>query len=319
MNPLPVPEPLLDAEGLQPFATAAADGPTHLPAIALCLLDTSVAAAIRGTPCEETVVAYRERLENGDSLPPIIVVTDGQHFWVPDGLHRIEACRRAGKTDFSAWLHQGTLRDAKSMALSANCDHGLPRSNESKRRAIGICLLDPLWSRLSSKQIAEKCRLSEHTVRKVRQEQGDESEQPSPPQVIGRDGRMYATRQTSGRSKKAPVKPSKQTPEPDAPPTRVLWSHDRHAEVFEDLRRLQMQRGELGDCLMSLEYRALRVAMQQVATEFERMCAIYPRRADRPRVASAARVTQQEAQAAAPGGHLPVEATTTREVLLETT
>jgi uncharacterized ParB-like nuclease family protein len=61
---------------------------------------------------DATVVEYTEALGNGNEFPPVVVFYDGETYWLADGFHRVESHRRAGHTDITASIRQGTQRDA---------------------------------------------------------------------------------------------------------------------------------------------------------------------------------------------------------------
>ena len=58
---------------------------------------------------EDTVQQYLERLRRGEKLQPIRVRFDGEHYWVEDGFHRVEAARRHGLKKIEAGVLPGTL------------------------------------------------------------------------------------------------------------------------------------------------------------------------------------------------------------------
>lgn len=131
---------------------------------------------IRAEYCETTIKRYKEIWESRSELPPVIVFYDGTEYWLADGFHRIE----------SKWISElpiptiskkincevkpGTQKDAIAYALSANSEHGLPRSGGDIRRAIDRCLDDAEWGELSNVAIAKMCAVSEGMVRKRKSE-----------------------------------------------------------------------------------------------------------------------------------------------------
>jgi hypothetical protein len=60
---------------------------------------------------EETVLEYVQRLQGGESLPPIYVRFDGSNYFCQDGFHRIEAMKRAGLMHIVAVVRPGSLAD----------------------------------------------------------------------------------------------------------------------------------------------------------------------------------------------------------------
>ncbi|HQU46134.1 MAG TPA: ParB/RepB/Spo0J family partition protein [Pirellulales bacterium] len=142
---------------------------------------------------------YAERMAARDVFPPIVVVYDGRDYWLADGFHRLHAALAREQTTIECRVFEGTLRDARLVALRANCEHGLRRTNADKRRAVAIALADEEWSKKSNRWIAQVCGVSHHLVESIRRGVGAV---PTHPQVataggpvrIGRDGRPYAVR-----------------------------------------------------------------------------------------------------------------------------
>ena len=87
----------------------------------------------------------QQRSEGGLRFPAVVLFTDGQHYWLGDGFHRILAARAAGLTDFPADVRPGTQRDALLYSISSNAAHGLPWTNADKRKAVRLLLADAEW------------------------------------------------------------------------------------------------------------------------------------------------------------------------------
>jgi hypothetical protein len=62
----------------------------------------------------------------------------------------------------------GDHDDALLFACGANASHGLPRSNEDKRKAVLLLLKSEKWSRWSDREIARRCKVSPPLVAKLR-------------------------------------------------------------------------------------------------------------------------------------------------------
>jgi hypothetical protein len=119
---------------------------------------------IRGDVVRHYAVAMAEQQAEGDvRFPPVVLFTDGQEYWLADGWHRVLAARRAGLSEIAADVRPGTLRDALLYSISANSDHGLPRANADKRKAVALLLADSEWSQWSDREIARHCQV-DHTV-----------------------------------------------------------------------------------------------------------------------------------------------------------
>lgn len=117
---------------------------------------------------EPTVSDYAEHYMAGDDLPPIVVFNDGASNWLGDGWHRYHAQRRAGRLEADCEVRPGTQRDAILFSVGANAQHGLRRTREDKRRAVEIMLRDAEWCRLSDREIARRCSVSQPFVGSVR-------------------------------------------------------------------------------------------------------------------------------------------------------
>ena len=104
-------------------------------------------------------------LEVIDRLPPIIV--DERTMKVLDGMHRLEASRRAARTELPAVFFSGSETEALVVAIQANIKHGKPLSR-GERQAAAAALLRRCPER-SDRWGGEICGLSHSTVARVRQ------------------------------------------------------------------------------------------------------------------------------------------------------
>lgn len=117
---------------------------------------------------ESVVAEYREVLDSGGNLPPVVIFFDGSDRWLGDGFHRVHAYRAANLSSIPAEVRSGTRRDALLFSCGANASHGLRRSVEDKRRAVMTLLEDDEWSRMSDRQIASACQVSHPFVASLR-------------------------------------------------------------------------------------------------------------------------------------------------------
>ncbi|MBX0310833.1 MAG: ParB N-terminal domain-containing protein [Sulfurihydrogenibium sp.] len=82
---------------------------------------------------EEKVEEYKEAMEMGSEFPPISVWKKGNEYWLIDGMHRLMASKRIGKTTIKAEIVElENMIEAKIMAITKN-RHGLPLTKEEKR------------------------------------------------------------------------------------------------------------------------------------------------------------------------------------------
>jgi len=61
-------------------------------------------------------------------------------------------------------IRAGTLRDAVLYSVGANGKHGMPPSNDDKRKAVLVLLNDAEWSAWSDREIAKQCHVSHQMV-----------------------------------------------------------------------------------------------------------------------------------------------------------
>jgi hypothetical protein len=120
---------------------------------------------------EETVDKYAEAMaEGGATFPPVVAFYDGESYWLAGGYHRKAAARRIGMSVLRTEVKQGTRRDALRYSLGTNAEHGLPRSNADKLRAVRTALDDEEWSKLGNHDIARLCAVTAQYVGIIRQQ-----------------------------------------------------------------------------------------------------------------------------------------------------
>lgn len=117
---------------------------------------------------QSVVTEYSEHLKDGVVFPPIIVFHDGADYWLADGFHRYFAHKQNGLVSIEAEVKEGTVRDAKLYAFSANGRRGLSMTWEDNRKIITAMLLDEEWGKWSDVQIAKHIGVSRMTVNRVR-------------------------------------------------------------------------------------------------------------------------------------------------------
>jgi len=84
-------------------------------------------------------------------------------------------------TVIEAETRDGGAREALGHSILSNARHELRFSNRDKRRVVGIMLDDLEWSKLSDREIARRCGVSQPFVGKLRPDRGDNGYQPSGP------------------------------------------------------------------------------------------------------------------------------------------
>jgi hypothetical protein len=117
---------------------------------------------------EEKVYEYAEAMTEGDAFPPAVAFFDGREYWLADGFHRYHATLKNKKQSFVCRIINGTVRDAILYSFKANGMHGMPMSNEDKRRIVLEMLNDFEWMSWSDREIARQCCVSHVFVSKLR-------------------------------------------------------------------------------------------------------------------------------------------------------
>jgi ParB-like chromosome segregation protein Spo0J len=123
-------------------------------------------------------------LEVIDQLPPIVV--DEKTMVVIDGIHRLEAYRRAKRTMVPAILFSGDETEAVACAIRANVGHGKPLTLSEKETAASTLLTR--CPERSDRWIAQVCALSHSTVGGLRKAVAADAAEVR----IGQDGRRRA-------------------------------------------------------------------------------------------------------------------------------
>jgi hypothetical protein len=114
------------------------------------------------------VLQYSELMRAGVTFPPIRVWWDGDEFWLSDGFHRVAAAEKAGFSEISTEVHQGTVYDAQWDSYNANSLHGIRPTAGDTRLVIGRALLHPNAAGVSNVELARHLHIPEATVRRWR-------------------------------------------------------------------------------------------------------------------------------------------------------
>lgn len=179
--------------------------------VAISLIRTDGETQMRAKLNQETIDTYAEKMREGVSFPPVELYYDGDQYWIGDGFHRIAAHRLAhgDSRPVNANVRAGGRRKAILHAVGANDDHGLPRTNADKRRAVLNLLTDDEWAKWSDGAIAQACKVTQPFVSKVRRELSQNGFEMPTERVVHRGGATY-TQETGnvGGSKAARRQPS---------------------------------------------------------------------------------------------------------------
>lgn len=125
----------------------------------------------------DTIAEYAELMEAGTKFPPVVAFHDGATYWLADGFHRYFAARRKGDGSIDCEVQKGTQRDAVLYSVGANAEHGLPRTNADKRKAVTMMLEDEEWKTWADREIARRCHVDHVTVGRLRKELSGEVHQ----------------------------------------------------------------------------------------------------------------------------------------------
>lgn len=172
----------------------------------------------------DTVQEYAAAMERGDEFPPVVAFYDGTDYWMGDGFHRSAAAEQSNR-EVPVEVRPGTRRDAILYAVGANSDHGLPRTNADKRRAVMTMLEDPEWSQWSNREIARRCRVDKNTVAKWRDRLSGDFTRCEPPRKAKRNGKEY-TVDTSNIGKRIPEDDEPKS-KPPAKPDKPASTNDK--------------------------------------------------------------------------------------------
>ncbi len=119
---------------------------------------------------ERVAQEYADSIQQGEILPPVTVFDDGECLMLAAGFHRVHARRLLGLSDVEAFVRRGSFKEALLFGLQDNARHGLRRTDEDKRHAVELVLLDPEWRQWSTNAIAQRLNLSWGFVDRVRGE-----------------------------------------------------------------------------------------------------------------------------------------------------
>jgi len=160
---------------------------------------------------EEMVLQYAENMRDGDEFPPAVAFFDGKEYWLADGFHRYHAHKTNKKASMVCNIVNGTVRDAILYSYSANGKHGLPLSNDDKRRIVKEIFDDFEWGSFSDREIAKICNVSNTFVSKIRDSLGIDNIYKKPKTVnVDTSKPEKSTKEQEKEEEKPPVHDERQ-------------------------------------------------------------------------------------------------------------
>lgn len=175
---------------------------------------------------ENVIHEYSALMEAGQEFPPLLVVFDGADYWLVDGFHRRWAAIKTKLEKLKCLVVEGTRETARWMSYAVNKDHGLPRTNEDKKKAVIAALKHPQGTKKSDTAIAEHVGVDVKTVGKYRAQIQSTMEIPESTERTGRDGRTINTANI-GKTKSEPVEAMPLPTRPTQPEPREVSPVER--------------------------------------------------------------------------------------------
>ncbi len=122
-------------------------------------------------------------VESETPMPPILV--DRRTMRVIDGMHRLIAASRKGRTTIDVVFFDGSEADLFLRAVQENVEHGLPLTQAERRVAAERIVSS--HAHLSDRAIGKLTGLAARTIATIRKQS---SEQAEPSARVGRDGKL---------------------------------------------------------------------------------------------------------------------------------
>ncbi len=263
------------------------------------IADLDLSLQTRAGTDVDTINNYAEAMADGAQFPDVTVFTDGTHYWLADGFHRVMAAKQNGKATIAADVRKGTEDDAVVFGGTANNKQG-----KRPTRADVQHFLRMVWDRREAifggtptgGNLAERCGVSRPTGERFVQERLAEmpkaparptaskmqSKAPTrPTKLIGANGREYPVRPVKKEEPQpapeavetpsAPVRPTASKIQSAAParPTRKM-PVDRYGTVIPVEINAAFEGGVLADLLATISKArvALRKGMEDRLPQF---------------------------------------------------
>ena len=224
------------------------------------IADLDLSLQTRAGTDVDTINNYAEAMADGASFPDVTVFTDGTHYWLADGFHRVAAAKQNGKTSISADIRKGTADDAVVFGGTANNKQG-----KRPTRADVQHFLSMVWERREAVfggtptggNLAERCGVSRATGERFVMEKLKEmpkapvrptaskiqSKMPArPTHLVGANGRAYPVRPTPPAPKKVEAQPAPKVAETPSAPVRPTVSKIQSKAPARPTRKMPTDR-----------------------------------------------------------------------------
>ena len=226
----------------------------------LKISDLDLSLQTRAGTDVDTINNYAEAMADGAQFPDVTVFTDGTHYWLADGFHRVMAARQNGKASISADVRKGTADDAVVFGGTANNKQG-----KRPTRADVQHFLSMVWERREAVfggtptggNLAERCGVSRATGERFVMEKLKEmpkapvrptaskiqSKMPArPTHLVGANGRAYPVRPTPPAPKKVEAQPAPKVAETPSAPVRPTVSKIQSKAPARPTRKMPTDR-----------------------------------------------------------------------------
>ena len=193
---------------------------------------------------DEAIADYTDTwIDNGpsdkfkfDKSGPIILVCDGDRYYIGDGWHRVFAALKAGRKTVPAEVRSGNLKTATEISLGANEGQGLRRTQADRVKAIYRALkVFPGWT---DQKIAKEVNASPSTIKSYRIKEQDQAKkdakgrgEPVPFKPVEPDMPVEPARQ------EAPSRPRRSQAQPPVPTPVADAVVEVAQEVSEELKQ----------------------------------------------------------------------------------
>lgn len=186
---------------------------------------------------QDVVNEYCDAMLEGAAFPEMAVFFDGLDYYLVDGYHRYFASKKAGHTEASVDVHNGSLRDAILYSVGVNGNHGLQRSHEDKRRAVMTLLDDMEWSEWTDSAIARQCNVSAMTVGRIRKSLNLEQDERKYVNKHGKEGTIKTD--NLGKKPELITKKPELVPEPEVEDEHLQELAHANIELAEEVTALK--------------------------------------------------------------------------------